>query len=226
MSNLSLNLAINEAATQATVTDTSNYDGVTIGLRSDYAVFFGVYKTSQTGGRESIQAFSNDENPLTDNTWLFDVSLDGRHELMLVAIPEYDVLSTYDKFDAVYDSVTNAVYRSTQDGNTGEPVTNAVFWEPIPEPWVLADNTGEINESQNIESLLQDRVIWAKTAKCFFDFVAANALKTTDAQKGEVVENYELLGLFVDAMYNADNRGLAIDGEVIALKAKDICNKC
>lgn len=210
--------------TSHTITDASTYTSPT---RAAVGVFFKGFKKDYLGNRTSLTTTGNDSDPNTDVSWAITYTIDGWYEYLYAAIPDYDAGTTYALYDCAFDTGTAVAYRSLQDGNVGNALSNTSYWEVVSEPWLLYDNVGEVNESANITVYSYNRVLSPITKKAFGDCTALAALEArSDAKRSIDVEKYEFIGLAVDAMYNEDERLSFSSGEKIARRAALIIADC
>lgn len=149
-------VAIDAERTTITITDQTVYGAPNL-VRADCAVWFSAAKVSYENVEENVETSGDDDSPSSDSSWSFSYSLgDGYWKQRWVVIPEYNVSTEYDAYDAIESG--GVVYRSKVDSNTGQSVLNTTYWEVISTPTSLADNKGEDTESENIESFVYERV--------------------------------------------------------------------
>ncbi len=173
----------------------------------------------------ALTVTSNTGDPGTAASWTFNVPKDGWFRFLYVALAAYAGGTTYAHYDAVYDSSTDIVYRSLQSSNTGNALSNTSFWEVISNPADLALNEGESNESANIASTIYQLIVTANSEFAFASQIAIAGTEAGDAQRERNVQNYELIGVFVDSAYIHDDRAEYPQGEIICRRLQTICTE-
>jgi hypothetical protein len=155
MATVSLSTTVNTDDT-ATITDETTF---TSPARSGVGVFVNVYKVSALSVQTAITVTSDDSDPETNSTWTFPIEEDGWYQAYYVAIPDYSGGTTYAQYAAVFDPSTDGVYRSKTAGNIGQALANTTYWEAISDPASLAANLDTATESENIDSLIYNKII-------------------------------------------------------------------
>lgn len=126
-------------------------------LRADTGLFVVGYKmNSDSTVASTLTVTGNAGDPETDDEFTFNLPADGWFRFGIVSVPDFDNTDTYSIYDAVFEPSTNKVYRSKQNGNTIDTLTNTVWWEEITSPGTLAFNAEEANESTNIDYLIYE----------------------------------------------------------------------
>lgn len=214
---ITFSLAANSTHTTTTITDSTSYNNPS---RGAVGVFLGGFKVDFRGTEESFVLTPNDEDPLIVTSWTFELDLDGHYRFKYIAPPIFNSADTYDIYDAVYDTTTDAVYRSKQNGNTLQLITNTTWWELITSPVTLADNKGKYNESTNTDTLAYNRVIYTLTSDKRDTFAIDGSVEQdTDAERNKNVDKFRLLDIFTEGLRESDSSGEYNKGERIARRA-------
>lgn len=209
----SFSVSITSNRSEITITDSTTYGAPNL-VRADCSVFFSSAKVNAEGEETDVTTTGNDEDPSTDTAWTHSYEEgDGYWKYRWVVIPEYDVATTYDLYDAVVSGST--VYRSKSAGNVGNAVSNTVYFEEIGTPTDLADNKGEDNESGNIESYVYERVFTSNAQYAYGNLIKENSM-WTEADDSAIVRDYDLFSLWLNGAIVCDERTLGLQGEVIA----------
>lgn len=212
--------AIDGEIYQGTYTDNTVYGGANP-ARADVAV----YLTSEKIKADTTVDYEvtiDSYNPESATTFTFDIETDGWYKAKYVIIPDYDNGTAYVQYDAVYSG--GVVYRALA-GTTGNAPPNASFWEVISTPTSLIDNDGGATESANIAFQIKQDIIYPFSKTCYGDKTAEAALDCcSTCDRTEKVLDYEYIGVLVDGMDVANQRGLYSKGEKIALKALEFCD--
>lgn len=104
---------------------------------------------------------------------------------------------------------------------------NATFWEAITTPTSLIDNVGTATASANLNYQVYERVIYPFSKQGFGTLCSTAALDCcSDCERSEDVLAYEQLGVYVDGMNIADQRGQYLQGEKIARDAQTALSRC
>ena len=204
-------VSIDADRTQITITDQTVYGSPNL-VRADCSVFFSSAKVSAKNVESDAETTGNDEDPSTDSSWTYEYTEDGYWKHRWVVIPEYDVATSYDLYDAVVSGGT--VYRSKSSGNVGNSVSSTTYFEEIGTPTSLADNKGESNQSNNIESYVYERVFTANAQYAYGNLIAENSMYT-EADDSKVMEQYDLFSLWLNGAIVCDERTLCLNGETI-----------
>lgn len=212
----SLSIAIESDRESGVLTDDTVYGTGGNPARADIRVFATGYKVSADLSEEALTMTSNTGDAQTVSSWTFNIDLDGWFKYLFVGVAEYAGGTTYALYDAVFDPADDAVYRSKQAGNLGNALSDTAWWEVITDPSSLAENEGEDNESENLaESLVYERVLSPNSQYNYSNLIAENCA-CSDCDPNEVVYNYEIASIWVNAMDVADERADGLSGETIA----------
>lgn len=211
---ISLSLAIASTRTTATITDATVYGEDSNPARSAVACYLTAYKVDKDNNETALTVSSDDSDPQTDSVWTITLGVDGHHKFPFIIVPDYDAGETYEQYDAVYDSGTDAVYRSLVGSNTGQSVSDTAYWEEISDPSSLANNKDTDEESGNVTSLVYLRV---PSPNSQYEF--ANRLSSQSPhQEGEDeshLRDYLIFSKMLDEVAVADSRSEVLDGEII-----------
>lgn len=208
---LSVSIASNRATW--TLTDDSTF---TSPARSGVGVFVQAYKVDGSNNSTALSTTGNDEDPETDSSWEIEYTIDGHYKVHYVSIPDFNSSSTYARYDAVFQPSDNKVYRSKQNSNTTDTLTDTDWWEEITGTGIagLAANKDTATESANIDSLVYERVLRANSSYEFANQMS-DQTKFVDDDEIETLSDYNLFALWLDAAEVADTRTEVVDGELI-----------
>lgn len=92
-----------------------------------YIAFFLTFKPSD--GDEAIEIDAYDPNTVA--SWEVGISRDGYYEAYSLACLAYGGGITYETDYVTYDTATELFYKSLQDSNTGNAVSDTDWWEAI-----------------------------------------------------------------------------------------------
>lgn len=213
---ISLSVAITSDRSTFTITDNTVY-----GTRSNYYVYIDASKVNYSNIGTTLTVDNSNPNAVTD--WTIDYVSDGWYRMYYAAFQVYNIGTTYSKYDAVYK--LGVVYRSLQNGNTGNDVANTAWWEVISDPASLAANKGESNQSNNIDTLVYQRVFGANGQFAFDNLVSGSTL-CSDCDEAAVLAQYNLLALWLDDLSIADAREEVLQGELIARRIQSTYIDC
>jgi len=209
----------------ATITDTTVF-GNTNPARNTVLVFLSGNKMNQDNTVATpLTLTPNSTDHLLVSSWTYpyqDSGKDGWYQFLYVIIKDvYSSGGTWNKYDAVYDSSTQLVYRSLINSNNGNALTNTSAWELIPSPSLLAQNKGEANESLNIESTVYQRVFSYQSQYLYGSFVAtASEDCCGDCVDDESNAQYDLFSLWLNGIIIADERSQLPQGETICRRVE------
>ena len=217
--NLTIALSAAIASDRSTVTTT---DDTVYGTRSNYYVYFNAYKMAYDNS--ATQLTTDNSLPNTVTSWSTTYDSDGWFKSYFAAFQAWSSGTTYAQYDAVYRS--GSVYVSTQAGNLNHDPSNPTYWTLVSDPATLANNKGETNESLNIDSVVYQRVFSAN-GQYAFDLLVSKASTCTDCDQAALLQKYNLLAEWLDAIAIADAREEVLKGELIARRVQsvyvDIC---
>jgi hypothetical protein len=172
---------------------------------------------------ETLTLTGDTDDPQTDSSWQFNIPRDGWFRFLYVAPPDYDVAVTYAQYDAVQDPATSIVYRSKVAGNVGNALNSLTHWEVIATPALLALNSGEANESLNLDSQIYSVVLLPNS-----EYGYANAISEASEECCNINCSFDDLKLYirlaalVDGAYVRSDRSQFPQAERIARKLEAI----
>lgn len=202
--------------TQGVLLDNTTY---TNPVRSGVAVFVKGQKMNNDATVDSTLAVTgNNANPETNTSWTFTIPLDGWFRFLIVSVPDFNAASTYAIYDAVFQPSTGKVYRSKQNNNTTDTLTDTVWWEEITDPATLASNEGESNESANIDSLIYEPGLFPNSEHGYANQIseASEEYLTSLSIPDDDLANYNLLACLLDGAYVKSDRSEMNKAERIA----------
>lgn len=203
-----------------TYTDSTTYGGANP-VRAGVAVYLTIEKI-KADTTTDYDVDVNSYNPETATDFTFPIEVDGWYKAKFVIIPDYDNAASYVQYDVVYSS--GVVYRATQ-ATSGNPPPNNSFWEVISEPTSLVDNDGSSTESQNLVFQIKQDIIYPFAKTCYGDKTSEAAIDCcSTCERSEKILAYEYIGVLVDGMDVANQRGQYSRGEKISLKAQEFCD--
>lgn len=207
---IDLDIAIATDREDFDLTDSTTYGGANA-ARADVAVFVSAYKTDIASAETELDIEDYDET--TASSWTIEYQKDGAYKICFAIIPDFDSGATYAQYDAIYSG--GVVYRSLQDSNTTDTLTDEDWWEVVSDPATLANNKDTAEESANITSTIYLRVLSADG-----EYYYANELSkvsvNSDAEEGPTLQKFESWALMLDQIAIADSRQSVLDGERIA----------
>lgn len=217
---ISVPYTISDDRTTITVSDTTVY---TNPIRTDVAVFLSVKKVDYKGREVVVETTPDNPDPEVAAAWTAPYDKDGHYRFKYVAVPEYSGATSYNLYDAVYDTVGGLVYRSIQAANIGNALNDTAWWSIISDPTTIVDYKDTVLESNNVDAsgvnnilylLTQDKrdrfAVDASTA-CFGDF-------TTRKE----VDEFSLIDILLEGLKAADTFNEYNKGELIARKAESL----
>lgn len=202
-------------------------DGTTYSspVRSGVAVYVKGQKMKQDSTVESTLTVTGDDaDPETDDQFTFSIPKDGWFRFLIVSIPDFNSASTYSIYDAVYDGSTDKVYRSKQNTNTTDTLSDTAWWEEITDPATLASNEGEDNESTNIDSLIYEPGVLPNSEYGYANQIATaseeylSSLNIPDAD----LNQYVLLSVLLNGAYVHADRSQMSQAERVTRRLESI----
>lgn len=221
---ITFTVAIDSDRSDVTLTDSTVF-GSPNQVRASCGVFVSAAKVTYAGVETDLAITTDDSDPETDSTFSFSYTNgDGYYKIRYVAIPDYDAGTTYAKYAAVFAPATNIVYRSKSAGNVGNAVTDTVYWEVITDEAGLADNKDEATESENIDSLVYERVFTSNAQYGYGNLVSQNSMHT-ESDDEDVTREYDIFSLMLNGAITADERTEVLSGELICRKIESRFSK-
>lgn len=202
-------------------------DGTTYGspARADIGLFVTGQKMNHDATvEETLTVVGNDGDPETDSKFTVTLVADGWYRFLIVAVPDFNSASTYSIYDAVYDAGSGKVYRSKQNNNTTDTLTDTAWWEEITDPGSLASNEGEENESANIDSLIYEPGIFPDSEYGYANQIALaseeylTSLNLPDAD----LNQYVLLSVLLNGAYVRADRSQMSQAERVTRRLESI----
>lgn len=194
-------------------------------VRSAIGIFVKSQKiNSDNTVKETLTTSPNDNDPETDSEWTVTLDVDGWYRFLIAEVPDFDAGDTYSIYEAVFEPSTSKVYRSKQNGNTTDTLTDVLWWEEITDPATLASNAGEANESTNIESTIYEVILLPNGEYAFANLISevSEMYLTSIVIPSQLLETYNLLAVLVDGAVVANDRSLFNQGERIARRLESI----
>ena len=183
-------------------------------IRADVGVFIQGYKVNSSSVETEVILTPDTDDPLTVAAWDFDITVDGWYQFKYVAVPEYDGGVTYAIYEAVWDSSTGLVYRSSTGSNLGNSVSNTDYWELIEDPGTLAENEELPTESTNIDSAIYNRILTPKVDRLYGDKAVLTAKECCgDCERPENVDIFELVFALREGALISEERQEFAEGE-------------
>lgn len=217
---VALTTAISSDHTTLTVTDSTVYTDPT---RAGCGVFLSIFKVNVNGQETEEASTLDNEDAGVTGSWTIGLTKDGHYRYKYIATPDYNVGTTYDQYDLVFDPASNVVYRSVVGTNLGNAVSNDAFWVAIPDPVSIVDNVGTSIQSDNVDTLVFDKLVSTITADSRDTMAVHAAIECcTDSERLKNVSTYDLLDLFVAGIEASEAEGLFSKGERIARRAESI----
>lgn len=214
--------SITSDRTQGVLLDETVY---TSPARSSVGLFCKGQKMTFVPAVESTLTVTGDQtDPETDTRFTFNIPKDGWFRFLIVSIPDFDSSATYSIYDAVFNVSDNKVYRSKQNANTENDLTNTTWWEEITDPATLASNEGEDNESANIDSLIYEPYLAPNAEYGFANQIseASEEYLTSLNIPDDDLETYSLLAVLVDGAQVHGDRSEMNQAERISRRLQSI----
>jgi hypothetical protein len=209
---IELSVAIANDRETFTVSDLTTYGGDNP-ARSAVGVFLSASKMNYDNTVANILSVtSDDDDEETDSSWEIEYTTDGWYRMYFVVVPDFDNTLTYARYAAVFNPTDNKVYRSKQNNNTENSLTNTTWFEEITDPASLAANKGLSNESTNVSSTVYNRVLSADSQYTFANQLS-NQSKFVDDDESDTLQEYNIFAQWLDAVAVADSRTEVLDGE-------------
>lgn len=202
-------------------------DGTTYSspARSATGLFVKGQKMNASSSVSSTLTVTGDAlDPETDSQFTFNIPSDGWYRFLIVSIPDFNSSLTYSLYQAVFNSSDNKVYRSKQNGNTTDTLTDTAWWEEITDPATLASNEGEANESTNIDSLIYEPGIFPNDEYGFANVIseASEEYLTSLNIPDDDLEQYSLLACLLDGAFVKAERSEMAQAERIGQRLQSI----
>lgn len=202
-------------------------DGTTYSspARSATALYVKAQKIKSDATVDSTPTVTSDtSNPETSASFTFTIPKDGWFRFLIASIPDYDAGTTYELYDAVFSPGTAKVYRSKQNSNTGQTLTDTAWFEEITDPATLASNEGEANESANIDSLIYEPMLTPNSQYAFANQIseASEEYLTSLNIPDDDLETYSLLACLLDGATVYGDRSQMSQGERILRRLESI----
>lgn len=213
--------SIGSNRTTVTITDETVYGGLNP-ARSDVGVYIIVNKMNNDNTIAATYTATGDSaDPQTDVSWTFELGADGWVRVLMIAPEDYNAGTTYALYDVVQDPSTSTVYRSKQNGNIGNSLANATWWEVVDA--TVALNKGEANESTNLASTNYGVILLPDSEYGFANaVVTAGDIFCSENCSLEALWPYVRLSGLVDAAMVHSDRLQLPQGERIARRLESI----
>lgn len=199
-------------------------DGTTYSspARNTLSVYVGAYKMNQDSSINStITVASDTDDPETAAEWTFSIPADGWFRFPMIAVPDFNAASTY----AIYDAVQSAgvVYRSLQNNNTEDNLSDTDWWEVITTPYELALNDGEVDDSLNCDKLIYDVILYPNSQYEFANEISEVSEECCSVDCSlENLFRYVRLAAILDGMKVRSDRSEMSQGERLARRMEAI----
>ena len=213
--------SIADNRTTVTVTDATVYGGLNP-ARADVGLYLIVQKMSADNAVvDTYTVVGNDADPQTDVSWQFELEEDGWVRILMIAPEDYAAGDTYALYDVVQDPATSIVYRSKQNGNIGNSLANATYWEVVTAEVAL--NSGEPNESLNLASTVYSVILSPNSEYGFANIIAeASEECCSEGCTLESLKQYVRIAAMIDGMYVRSDRAQYPQGERVARRLEAI----
>lgn len=199
-------------------TDQTTYGGLNP-PRSSFANYISISKMNSDGTVDyAVDVETYD--PETSSNYTFDIEKDGWYRTYYAVVPIYDNGESYEQYDVAY--LGGVVYRAL-GSTTGNTPPNNSYWEVITDPATLVGNTGSVTESENLQYIIQQDIIYPFAKTCYGD-LTEEADCNCNCDRSEKTLAYEQAGVFVDQLDVCNQRQKYIAGERIAREASAFCS--
>lgn len=168
-------------------------------------------------GNELITVPDVAEDTVTE--WDVTISEDGNYELLLFGCLVYAGGTTYEEDYITYDPTQDEFYKSIQNSNTGNAVTDTDWWEVADDPddYTAAIDSGQPDVYIDIENFVElcnsivcrNRLILNQT-KCSCDDAC-------------IIKDYEKARYLIEAAQIHDAQGTEALAQPIVARLNEIC---
>lgn len=191
--------------------------------RADLALWVTAYKVDENLVESALTVQTFD--PETATTFIVENTIDGHYKVYLAIVEDYDNGNTYEQYDVVWYSSTEAFYRCKVASSTGVIPTNTTNWEVIADPTTLIANDGTASESVNLTWQILQFIVTFNSQVCMGNLVVSqdDCGCSSDTRTDKAIKELEQL---IRGMLIADGRQLYTKGEKYARIATNICNDC
>lgn len=171
----------------------------------------------KTDGDEQITVPAVNEN--TVSTWSITITEDGHYELFLFGTLAWSAAVTYETDYVIYDASSDKFYKSIQDSNLNNAVTDTDWWAVADDPddFLAAVNASQPDTYNDIENIIElcNSVVCKNAA--ILSETKCNCLDKC------LVKDYEKLRSLVEAATIHEAQGTYSQGQTIVERMQEIC---
>lgn len=194
-----------------TITDKTVYGGANDD-RNERANFLFVTKTDIEGARTLLTIVPDSADAMVVTEWEVSITLDGWVEKFLASLSLYSGGATYNTGDIFYNESDDKIYKTKQDGVTGQAAPNTTYYDEITAASLY---TTEL-ENDSIDWAMQDDKITCRTEARIRD---AHAEFGSDFRSGKCgcssFSQADYLDGLLNSAVSAFDNGRPQDGEEI-----------
>lgn len=170
----------------------------------------------KTTGDETITVDAYDENTVTE--WAITITEDGRYESFLFACLAWGSGITYELNYITYDASTDKYYKSLQNSNLNNAVTDPLWWEETED---IDDFIAAIDASQpDIYSDTENIIELCNSVVCKNRALTSVACCCNDEC---TLQSYEKLRMLLEAAQIRDAQGSYNQAQEIIERIQTVC---
>jgi hypothetical protein len=211
---------------QLTLIDETTYGGANP-ERTDLAVIvIGYKKGLPSEADQQLTVSGNDNDPLTDISWIATSTWDGWHSFPMYAVPEYSAVTLYSLNQCVYH--VSALYKCLAATTGTEPGTDPLFWELLPTDSAnLGTTMDALEAADNVTYDYFNFIVTCRSEICYSKAVAAATNEgccegCTDA---ELKQTYERLDVLLNSAFSLCTQLRYAEAEEVVRNITHICEK-
>lgn len=240
---LNISATLEEDSTVLRFIDATNYTPA----RSNYMVYFDVFKMTSKGERIETSITPDDVDPFVVGTWDISFDKEGWYQSPVVAFRNFEDEAgdptIYENNDCIHipnaggdnvvlqlvDEVNYDIFLQALPALT--PITHQNLldngWEAVNEPLELAYTQGEINEPSNIGIAIYNNIFIPSLLRCRNKLTvqAAETIWTGDDKETEV-RAFEAAQVFASAIQVHIVLQQFQKGESVVNKLRKLCGSC
>lgn len=224
--------SVSQDGSQSTLTDSTVYGGANP-ARNQVAVYLTAFKVDEDLVETALTIAAFD--PELATTFTVTNTIDGRYRFKFVIINNWDVATTYDQYDLVWDTTQNAFYEYINaTPSSGNAVTNPTYWTTVADPTTKIANVGTAQEADNLVYQILEYIIDYQTAKCYAQVAIEQAkeLCEDDCNCGgggcssKLCKSKNRIRTLLSVMRIANIQQKYLQGERFAREAEKYCSDC
>ena len=169
-------------------------------------------------GNEAITVPDVDES--TVSTWEVTIEEDGNYELFLFSTLPYNAATTYAINHITYDSGTDEFYKSLQNSNLNNPVSDPTFWEVADDvdDYVAAIDSGQPDAYSDIENIVE----LCNSIVCVNKLIL-NETKCTCTDEDCIIKDYEKGRTLIEAAQILEAQQSFSQAQTVVARLQELC---